>query len=70
MKTFYIVEIIDFYKRGTHRTWYFDKIGQQFRVEISSRVIVEHSKAGFKYATNLWIDPNHCKVISEIKVKS
>ena len=69
MTTIYTVEIITFLNRAG--AWYKTKEGQQFECELGVRVFDkgrESGRAAFKVGFK-WIDPNHCKIISEIKVK-
>ena len=69
MTTIYTVEIIEFQKAGQ---WYCDKVGEQFQVELSTKFYHFETggiRATFKVDNIRSIDPNHCKIISEIKVK-
>lgn len=70
MTTIYTVEIIPFiFKTGV---WYKTKKGEQFEAELSVREYdkgKEKGRVGFRVSELKWIDPNHCKIISEIKVK-
>ena len=70
MKTIYTVEIINFTHGGA--VWYRDRIGERFEVRLGVRsfnTASEIGRVGFRVSELKWIDPNHCKIISEIKVK-
>ena len=70
MTTIYTVEIIPFQYRSA--VWYFRKKGERFEAELSVREYdkgKEKGRVGFRVSELKWIDPNHCKIISEIKVK-
>ena len=71
MKTIYTVEIINF--TYGNAVWYRDRKGQQFEGELAVRAYDkwrETGRVGFRVSELKWIDPNHCKIISEIKVKN
>ena len=70
MTTIYTVEILpDLY----NNQWYSSKQGQQFEAQLEVRSVEsvkEKVRIGFRVNQVKWIDPNHCKIISEIKVKN
>ena len=68
--TIYTVEIIDFITNCG--VWYKGREGQQFEAQLGVRVYDkgrESGRAAFNVDGFKWIDPNHCIVISEKKVK-
>ena len=69
MTTIYTVEII------THngQAWYKNKVGQKFEAQLSTKFYQQDiigAKPTFKVDSMRSIDPNHCRVISEIKIKN
>ena len=69
MTTIYTVEIIP-HIYGNQ--WYSKKLGEQFETQLSTKVYSDWRtgiRATFKVDNIRNIDPNHCKIISEIKVK-
>ena len=69
MTTIYTVEII---KHRVANHWYCNKIGELFEAKLATKFYHFDSggiRATFKVDSIRNIDPNHCKIISEIKVK-
>ena len=67
--TTYTIEIIDFQHRC--EIWYTSKVGRQFEatLELRHRILMEKPvpSIAFKVAQNMWVNPDHCRVINEIK---
>ena len=69
MKTIYTVEIL--YNKYGNR-WYSEKVGQQFEAELVTKVYSDWedgTRPAFKVDALRSINPNHCKVISEVKIQ-
>ena len=69
MTTIYTVQIIKHYYS---RQWYSNRVGELFEAQLSTKFYHFDSggiRATFKVDNIRNIDPNHCKIISEIKVK-
>ena len=72
MTTIYTVEILPQPVLSNHCSWYKNRAGEQFEAQLSVKVYSEWqsgTRATFKIDALRSIDPNHCKIISEIKVK-
>ena len=67
--TTYTIEIMPF-NCSSSTVWYKTKSGRQYEAVLACRSHgkeVEIGTIAFKVASNLWVNPDHCIVISEIK---
>ena len=72
MTTIYTVEILPQLEFSKNCNWYKKRVGEKFEAQLSVKTYSkwqDGTRATFKVDALRSIDPNHCKIISEIKVK-
>ena len=70
-KTIYTIEILDFDRQ--ENVWYKSKRGMLYEAELGCKTYstaLEDGHIAFKVSSVGWVNPNHCRVVSEVKLKT